>query len=400
MSVNDRIWNRNFVCMFLAYFGIIASYMIHIPTIPIFLRDLGYPQDLIGLLTGLFAVTAILSRPFVGRKLDTGDRRTIFAVGSLITFLASASYLFLDNPYALTAMRLIHGIGLGITTSSANTIATDFIPPKRMGEGIGYFSLCTVIGLMAAPALGLFLTERVGVEGAFIAAAAGTFAGFALSFLIRYSPEQKAAFREMAAANRTRKLAWSDVLERRALRPSTTMLLAGATHNAISSFLALYAESRGVANIGLYFTVSACTLFFSRIFAGRITDRKGYSFVVVPGLALGATAVFLLYLANSLIHFLLIAVLFALSFGSAQTALHAMAVTSVPANRRGAAVGTLFTGLDLSILLGSSLAGMLAGMFGYDLMMLMLVGPMLLSLAVYFAFGKWDRPRREPHAAQ
>jgi MFS family permease len=391
--MSEKIWNRNFVSIFFAYFGIIISYMTLLPTFPIYVRDLGFTQDIVGFLTGVFTVTAILSRPVLGRKLDTSDRKMIYVAGAFISFIAIGSYYFIENMYLLMVMRLIHGIGIGITTSAANTIATDFIPKHRMGEGVGYFSFCTVIGMAMAPALGIYLVEHFGFAAVFFTSASAALMGVALGLLLRYSPEQKDAFRQMAAANLANKMTWSNMFERNALRPAITVLFAGASYNAVSSFLALYAESKGVANIGLYFTVYACALVFSRTFGGKVADRRGASIVIVPGLFVSALSVFLLYLANTLAQFLMIAVVFGLGFGLAQTALQTMAVTSVPASRRGAAVSTHFTGLDLSILLGSSMAGMFSRHFGYETMMLLLTFPMLFSLFMFFALGKWIRPR-------
>ena len=53
------------------------------------------------------------------------------------------------------------------------------------------------------------------------------------------------------------------------------------TYGAIVSFLVLYSAERGIANIGIFFTIYAIALAISRPFAGRIVDKIGFNIVVI-----------------------------------------------------------------------------------------------------------------------
>jgi MFS family permease len=59
----------------------------------------------------------------------------------------------------------------------------------------------------------------------------------------------------------------------------------------LNTFLSIFATSRGVQNPGFYFTVQACALLLTRSFAGRLADRRGRAFVIVPGILAAALTV-------------------------------------------------------------------------------------------------------------
>ena len=383
------IWNRNFFFILLANFFVVLGYLMLSPTFPMYVGHLGFAQDIIGVVAGLFTVTAILSRPFVGHRLDTSDRRKLYLTGQSISITCTVLYYLTGSLPLLILIRLVHGIGIGITTSSANTIVTDFIPPQRMGEGVGYFSLSVVFAMAAAPAVGLFLLDVGGFAALFYASAAIGATGFLCGALVRYSPELKRALRSRAAEKA--KLDWRNLFERTAVRPAVTVFLAGLSFNVISFFLALYAESRHVGGIGLFFTVYAAALFVSRPLAGRLSDRHGFAPVILPGIALAAVSLVLIYFADKLWMFLIAGAIYGVGYGAAQSSLQAMAVSRCEPSRRGAAVSTFYTGLDLCIIVGSSLGGFLARHFGYDVMYLLITIPVLLSLAVFVLMGRLEK---------
>jgi|HigsolmetaAR203D_1030402.scaffolds.fasta_scaffold00418_20 MFS family permease len=385
----DTIWNKNFMFILLANFFVVHSYLMLSPTFPIYIEDLGFAQDIIGIVAGMFTVTAILSRPFVGHRLDTSDRRNLYLTGQAISVVSIVLYYLFSNIYVLILIRLIHGIGIGITTSAANTIATDFIPKNRMGEGVGYFSLSVVFAMAISPAVGLALLEYGGYAALFYASALLGAVGFLFGYLVRYSPERKRALLSKAEARP--KLEWRNMFEKTAIRPAVTMFMCGLSFNAISFFLALYAESRQVGNIGLYFTVYAVALFVSRPMAGKFGDRYGYTHVIIPGIVLTAASLVLLYFADALWIFLISAAIYGIGYGAAQSNLQAMSVARCEPNRRGAAVSTFYTGLDLCIIVGSTTGGFMAKHFGYDVMYLLTAIPVLLSIAVFLLLGRMDR---------
>ena len=55
-------------------------------------------------------------------------------IGTAICLLAMGSYLFASTVFLLLAVRILHGAGFGITTTTYGTVVSDLIPQARRGE--------------------------------------------------------------------------------------------------------------------------------------------------------------------------------------------------------------------------------------------------------------------------
>ena len=86
-------------------------------------------------------------------------------------------------------VRFLHGLAFGTTSTAASTVVAALVPLKRMGTGIGYFTL----GVTLASAIGPFLAMNITQAGAFSLGieicSAATFVIFLLSFFLK-TPER------------------------------------------------------------------------------------------------------------------------------------------------------------------------------------------------------------------
>lgn len=388
------IWNRNFVLMLVAHCCMTLSYMMLMPTLPLYLERLDQPQNIIGLMAGLFAVTSMLVRPYVGNKLDTGSKKLIYFTGQIFCLISIAAYPFVHSMPVMFAVRLLHGVGIGITTTAATTIVTDFIPKPKMGEGLGYFSFGFVFSSALGPWFGLNLMDHFGALGLFLVTAGIVATGAAIALSVGYVKREIDPDKLVKKGTRLR---FSSLFEPSAIIPAVVVLLGGTAFHLSSSFIAIYAEEKQVENIGLFFVIFAFTLMISRPLSGRIADRVSYTAVVVPSIFCLAATLVTLYFASALWHFLLAAAFLSVGFGSSQNAMQTMAVREVPANRKGAAVSTYFIGADLSILLSTSSGGFVAKHFGYDMMFLLTLVPVTCALLIYMIAIVWRKKKTAVH---
>ena len=130
-----------------------------LPTIPLFVESLGGNERLIGLVIGIFTFSALIVRPFAGQALETKGRRFVFLLGLIVFVFTVGLFGFMTSIFLLFAMRIIQGGGWGLSTTASGTIATDLIPAKRRGEGMGYYGLFGNIAIAIGPALGLILAD-------------------------------------------------------------------------------------------------------------------------------------------------------------------------------------------------------------------------------------------------
>jgi len=373
-----RLWNRNYVLLMCANTCVVSSYLMLMPTFPLYVRSLGNREDVVGWLTGVFTLTAMIARPAAGRALDAGRLRGTYLFGQFVSLVSILAYPIVQSTAGLLAFRLLHGVGIGVTTTSAQTIVVDFVPENRLAEGIGYFGLGTFVAMAIAPAVGLYAAETFGFSAMFAASALMMSAGVLFGLAVRYSVRP-------GGRHPSKPAAW---IERSALVPAAGAFCAGIAHNAVTSFAALYAESRGVGHIGVFFTVFALAVVVSRPLAGKIADRKGAYAALLPGLALVAAATGALTLADRLVWFLVIAALLGVGHGSALSALQTMAVLGADGSRRGTAVSTFYLGLDLAAGLGPALGGTAVSRAGYPAMFGMASGCALVGFVAMIALSR------------
>lgn len=375
MKVNEidnaeLLWSRDFILITVISFFTMVGFQMLLPTLPVYAIELGGTSASAGLVIGIFTISSVIIRPFVGHALDRYGRKIIVIVGLLLFAICALSYTWAWSLTIMLLIRFLHGFTWGVTSTATSTTATDIIPKSRLGEGMGYYGLAGTLSMGVAPALGLWVLNQYGFSTIFLVSFVSCVLSIILSLPIQYqsSSENKITFR---------------FIEPTAVNATITILLITMTYGAIVSFLALYAAERGITNIGSFFTVYAVFLTITRPFSGRIADKKGFDFVIIPGIVLIIFAMACLYMANQLIIFLLAGAIYGIGFGMVTPTLQALSVVNTPANRRGTANGTFFTGFDLGIGISSMLWGAVAQVSGYSFMFLCTILPCLLAIYIY-----------------
>ncbi len=370
------LWTKSFLLITGINLLLFLGFQMLLPTLPLYAKALGGAESMIGWVTGAVTVSSLLIRPVSGLLLDKLGRKWILFTGIVFMALIPLAFLWAQSVWALILVRFLHGLGWGIASTAANTIATDLIPKQRFGEGMGYFSLSSSVAMALSPGIGLALYSASGIASALLCAGALGAAALIVSFFIRMGKQDKSS---SAAAVRPAPY------EKTSIAPSIVMFFISATYGSITGFLSLYATDRGILNIGIFFTVYAASLLLFRPVSGKLSDRLGFARVVYPGLLILTIAVIVLSFANTLPYFLLCAVLYGIGFSAVQSSLQTMAVIRAPKERKGAANATFFTGFDGGIGFGAVIAGVLASVVGYANMYL-LFSLFLVVAAILFFF--------------
>lgn len=373
-----KLWTRDFILISIATFLIFCGFQLLMPILPKYAQSLGADEKVVGLINGLFTITALATRPFIGRELDRGGRKTIYLLGLVIFFLATLGYLWAPTLIILLAFRLIHGVGWAGASTAAGTIVADIIPPERRGEGMGYYGLASTLAMAIAPALGLTLLVNYDFSLIFIISlllvAGAFFTGQAINFQVIDKPKPGSVK--------------GALFDRRALRPATVMFFMTLPYGGLVTFLPLYASKLGIENIGPFFTIYALGLLITRPIAGKYYDRKGPDHIVIMGMIAMFLGTFILGKATTMSIFLLCGVLYGMGFGSVQPTLLALALHGVEPQRRGAVNGTVFSSFDLGIGMGALLLGLIVNSFGYSVMYITASIAPLAGLLLFFLWPK------------
>lgn len=370
---NEKLFTKNFVLTSLSTFTIFTSFYFLLVTLPIYILQLGGSESEVGLIIGVFTISAVLLRPFIGREVDRRGRKNILVAGTVVFLLSMLLYNYVTSVISLLLLRVFHGIGWGAATTASSTLIADIAPPSRRGEAMGVFGIAANVAMAIGPALSFLLLYASGAPdfpGLFTAGAA-----IALVSLILVLPISET----VVARPRT------PLFSREALLPSALMFTVTLTYGSIVSFLSLFVQKEGAGNPGVFFSVLAVTLILVRALAGKLSDIKGRKFVLIPGMIIITLGLWVLAMAGSLWIFLAAALLYGLGFGLVHPTMMAFLVDRVGEKGRGAAMGTFTAAFDLGIGTGSIVLGVVLQFFGFSIMYL-LGGLIVLIGAVWFIF--------------
>lgn len=373
MTKKPALWTKQFGLITLINLLIFFGFQILTPILPVYIKSLGAADETIGWVTGIFTISALIIRPFIGQGLDALGHRPIFLAGLVVFMAVTAAYSWLPSVGLILLFRFLHGFGWGAVSTGSNTIASHTIPKQRLGEGMGFFTLSSNLAMALAPAVGLSIILKYSFSTASFLAAGLIGLSLVLALFVNYRPARELdGYRPRAA-----------FFEITALRPAGIIFFVTVTYGAINSFLAIYGLERGIEQVGLYFSVMALAMVLSRPGFGWLVDRKGFSIAVIPGLLLVIASMIVLSLAETSGLFLTSALLFGIGFGATQTSLQTMAVIAAPADRLGLANATFYTGFDSGIGLGSIVLGIIASKYGYSQMFLYSSLSVGLALVIY-----------------
>jgi len=292
----------------------------------------------------------------------------------------------------LMALRILHGLGFSMATTVTMALVAGTVPPARLTQGMGYFAIGQTIANAVAPGMGMYVGERFGYNVCFLTAACLLICAVALSY---------AFITPSATPKRSEKRGFclSDFLAQEALPFCMLSIVVAGSTGVENGFVALMGKEVGLGMVGWYFTVSAVALFLSRLYIGRIADKKPL-LVICAGTASIALAFLTLGLyrrvtsdAMAMPAFVLAAVLKALGLGAVQPALQSASLRSVGQRRRGAASCTYYLGTDIGQALGPMFGGALAGACGYANMFAIASAPLMIG-AVLFALYITLKKRR------
>ncbi|HMM06908.1 MAG TPA: MFS transporter [Clostridiales bacterium] len=380
LQKKEPVWTRDFILMSIASLFITLGFQMLLPVLPVFSASIGGSDAWAGLVVGIFTISAVVMRPVSGRLLDKYGRRGVYLIGLIVFLLCVVAYNWTATIFALLMLRFIHGFGWGAASTASSTVASDIIPKSRLAEGMGYFGLTSTLAMAIAPALGLELLGAYGFNTVFYVSAGVVIICILISLPIKYHKPD--ALSQPSAALPS-KPGIGAIIEKTAILPAIVIFFITMTYGSIVSFIALYANQRQVENIGLFFTVYAAAVLISRPYFGRLTDKKGTRFAVIPGIFFVIIAMLLVSLANSLPVFLIAGFIYGIGFGATQPALQALSVSKAAPSRRGAANATFFLGFDLGIGAGSILWGIVAENFGYQFIYLLAIIPAIVGALIY-----------------
>lgn len=380
LAKKEPLWTRNFILLSLSNFFLFMGFQMLLPTLPVFVSEHGGNGTEVGLVIALLTLSAIIIRFFTGVALETVNRNVMFVGAGVMTLLAMGGYYVATTVFAVLVLRFVHGIGWGISTTTYGAVASDIIPAARRGEGMGYFGLGSTLAMALGPFIGIWLMRDYGFNSLFICTFVNTLLSFGVTPFISISHIKREPVEQSSTSFVTR------LVERQALFPSFLALLLGVTYGGIVSFITLFGKEAGIANVGWFFLVNAASIFVIRPISGKIFDKKGHYWVLLPGALCSIMGLFLLSSATSTLLLIIAAIFYGVGFGAIQPSLQAWIINRAAPTRRGAANATFYNAFDLGIGGGGLILGAIAERVNYAHMYRYSILLLVVYIAVYIAY--------------
>lgn len=343
----EKLWTKPFIQMTLGMLILFTGFYLLLPTMPLFIKELGGTESQVGLAIGVFTLAAVVFRPIVGGLLDRFGRRP-FMIGGLVFFILSMYlYDWVGGIAMLIALRVLHGASWAFSTTAVSTSVTDIIPISRRGEGMGWFGMAMTIAMAIGPMLGVWVLQNGSFHRLFLLAAGLSAAALLLVLTIRIPFQPAGAARKI------------QIFEKSVLPVTTSLFFLTVAYGGVTTFLPLFADAIKV-NSGTFFLVYAIALTLTRPAAGKLSDRFGEGRVILPALVITALSLLVLSFASGLGGIIASAVLYGIGFGSAQPALQAANLRLAPPDKKGVANAAFMTAFDLGIGLGSISLGLVS----------------------------------------
>ena len=371
-----KILNRDFIITFFALFALTFVFYILIPTLPIYLLRLGSTEIEIGVLIGIFSLSSVAVRPFVGRALLKIPEKTFMIAGAFLLALTSVAYLFAPPFWPFLIVRVFQGIGFAFFHTASFTFIANISSETHRGESFGYFYLSFNLSSALAPPLGMFLINHFSFTLLFLVCL-----GLSLCSLFITN---KLGSRQCAPSQDS-PIEDSFLLSRKVLPPSIIGFFSLFIWGTLAAFFPLYAINQGVSNPGFFFTTVAIMLILCRALGGKIIDLYSKEKIILICLTPFIISMVILAFSKTLPMFILVAVIYGIGPAFLIPTLVTYALDHAGSSR-GPAMGTYQAFTDLGMSLGPVIMGIIIHWTSYPIMFLCLALTGIINLS-YFYFS-------------
>ena len=376
--ITRTVWMLSLVSMF----ADVASEMLY-PVIPVYLRNIGFSVFLIGILEGIAEASAGLSKGYFGSWSDhTGKRMPFVRLGYLLSALAKPMMVLLKFPLWIFFARTTDRLGKGLRTAPRDALLSAEATPETKASVFSFHRGWDTLGAVFGPIIALiYLSVYPGKLSTlfYLAFIPGVMAVL-FTFLVSERPIPVPVVKRSAGFFSYFKY-WKKAppVYRKLLIP----LILFALFNSSDMLLVLKVkETTGSENHAIM-----AYIFFNLVYAlaaypmGRLADKLNMKKVFLGGLLLFSVTYFGMAKAGFMPAFYLIFGIYGIYMAATEGISKAWVTNLVRKEETGTAVG-LFVSLQIiSLMIASSVAGLIWSRFGATPAFLLTA---VISLVVFF----------------
>ena len=393
----DKLWTRDFTLSILAGFFASMVTSVLMTTMALYaMSRFGAGEGLAGFASSIAMIGSIFGRLFAGRQSDRIGRRRLALTASALNIVMCALYFLPVGIRPILVIRLVHGAMSGCVHNTMATAVIDFIPPARRTEGLAIYTLNFTLALAVGPPLCMYLADRWPYTALF--GANCCFAVVSLSVLaaIRFVPS---AFTEEQIAQLSSRRGIKNIFEKAALPLSFTIIPLSMCYASVSAFIETYANQLDMVwAASAFFTIYGLIIIVSRPLAGRLADRRGENYVMIPTMLINAAGIIALGMAGILSGgaaaalFISSSFMMALGFGTLLPIGQAVAVKRAEPQYFGRITASYWVFSDAGMGIGAFIFGLVASVSGLSGMFFIETAAAAAAIVVYWLLhGRYNR---------
>lgn len=369
--MKESYWSRNFILILIGNALLFMVYNMQVPVLPLYGKQLGLSPAQIGVFVGAIMFAALVTRLFVPWFSERFSKKVLLVVGILLYLLAAVGYPLLSGFGLLVLLRLFNGLGHGITTTYFATSAADELPNQKIGEGMGYFGIGTMVTASLAPLLALGLVHRFGFPAFFLACIVILFA--AMVTILGTTTAKRAPVKAAATG---------PVFDRQFLPQCGLVFILGVLMSGVMTFTPIYAQLQHLTGISGFFFIAAVAGVVIRPIVGHTFDRQGPRLILLVSTVLLTIGMVLIALIDRNWLLLLAGVFYGVADGAIYPTLQAWLFKLTTLENRDTATGMFLNSYDLGMGLGAVVLGWVVEAVAYQGMFWVLTAISLLYIAL------------------
>jgi MFS family permease len=368
--VKEKIWTRDFTFLMIGLLLISCANYFFASSIAVYAKLISSSGVYAGLLTSSFYFGSVAMRLVNGTLVQKYGARRLMLIGAVLCFSACMAHNFAGTILVLVIFRIIHGIGYSVFSTASGTAASYIVPPKRIAEGMGYYTIGNVLAMALGPAIALsIVSEESRVQFHQLFCIAAVICGVAVVLVLLMKPNgtaRPAIGEKSGAASDAADLPRTFLgFEKGVLLPTLISFMMSFSYAPVIVYLTAYGLTKGWKNVGFAFTMYAAGLLSSRLIAGKISDRRGADYVMYPAYIMGITALVMIALCPNESCLYAAMVILGLCVGGYNPQINVFCISRCSEERRGTATAAFNGACDLGLALGSTISGILISIIGY-----------------------------------
>lgn len=356
-----KLWNGNYLKIWIANFMIFFSFMLLTPLLPLYLKEtFDANKQMTGIVLSGYVLLALLIRPFSGFFVDSFPRKKVLLICYGLFCIFFGGYLAAGSLLLFAIIRTLHGAPFGATTVANSTVAIDVLHPTRRAEGIGYYGLSNNIASAIAPALAIYILHLTNsYELLFWLSLVTSAVGFAINSTLKLNDRELIKDKPKISLDRFFLLkGWSEAL---------TMVCFSFSYGVLATYVAIYGKEELNISGGsaLFFMLLSIGLILSRLVGSRTLRQGKITQNASIGLLISLCGYFLFAAFHNKFGYYGAALVIGLGNGHMWPAYQTMFINLAPHTQRGTANSSILISWDVGVGLGILAGGVLAEHIGY-----------------------------------